>query len=118
MSADILLSSIGEDIKNLIQQALEQSGKHYWYTLPQAFRSKFGLDGVAFSSICNCQALQPRGGIPDAWQSGKKTWTQDTVDEWCKIDDLRLQSYLDRVAPGRRAPARIRSRFQDRDITL
>jgi len=79
-----------EALKDILEYAPDHSGDHYWYTLRQAVSRKFGLDGIAYSSIRNCQALQPKGGLPDG-----------------------LQAYLDRVCPGRKVPPRIRSERLD-----
>lgn len=98
-----------EALKGILEYAPDHSRDHYWYTLRQAVSRKFGLDGIAYSSIRNCQALQPKGGLADGWNSGRKTWTRATVEEWCEVDDAGLQAYLDRVCPGRKVPPRIRS---------
>jgi hypothetical protein len=83
-----------------------------WYTLEQAWRLKFagraGEEGaVSLSSIKMERALQPRGGIPDGWQSNRKTWKEESIEEWLLIDDAGLEAYLKVNNPGRRIPARI-----------
>jgi hypothetical protein len=51
--------------------------------------------------------MQPRGGIPDGWSSGRKVWRSDTTELWCQIDDQHLEEYLAVYAPHLRVPARI-----------
>jgi hypothetical protein len=91
-----------------------------WHTQRQAWTAKFGdtPGGVSYNTLRNCPAMQPHGGIPDGWQSGRKVWSTETVEEWIKVDDSGLQAYLDRVCPGRKAPARIMSRLARRGGTI
>lgn len=95
-------------IENLLRDALTGAGQRL-YTLEQAHVKKYGSipGGVSISSIRNCLAMQPRGGIPDGWCSGRKVWYAATIDEWCQVDDQHLAEYLAVYAPHLRVPGRI-----------
>lgn len=97
-----------EVIENLLRAALDGTGQR-WYTLEQAHTRKHGSipGGVSLATVRNSLALQPRGGIPDGWISGRKVWRTETVDEWCKVDDQHLGEYLAVYAPHLRVPGRI-----------
>lgn len=97
-----------EIIEQLLRAALNGTGQR-WYTLEQAHTRKHGAipGGVSLSTVRNCLALQPRGGIPDGWASGRKVWRADTIEEWCKMDDTTLPEYLAAYAPHLRVPSRI-----------
>jgi hypothetical protein len=98
-------------IESMLLAVLEERPAQAWYTLEQAWRVKYGSSpkGVSLQTLRNCLALQPKGGLPDGWQSGRKAWTGPTVAEWCLVDDIHLGAYLDRVCPGRRVPTRIQT---------
>jgi DNA-binding transcriptional MerR regulator len=97
-----------EVIEQLLHAALDGSGQR-WYTLEQAHYRKHGAlpGGVSLKTIRNTLALQPRGGIPDGWISGRKAWRAETIEEWCQIDDSNLEAYLKMYAPHLRVPKRI-----------
>lgn len=97
-----------EYITELLEVALGAVGQR-WYTLKQAHAKKYGAaeGGVSLATVRNSIAFQPRGGIPDAWHSGVKTWSAETIDEWCQVDDLHLEEYLARHNPRVRVPSRI-----------
>ena len=98
-----------EYMTELLEVALGSVGQR-WYTLRQAHAKKYGAGegGVSLATIRNSIAMQPRGGIPDAWHSGNKTWAAETIDEWCMVDDLHLEEYLARHNPLVSVPERIR----------
>ena len=95
-------------IENLLRDALTGVGQRL-YTLEQAHTKKYGAipGGVSLSSIRNCLAMQPRGGIPDGWCSGRKVWYAATIEEWCGVDDQHLEEYLAVYAPHLHVPGRI-----------
>ena len=95
-------------IENLLLDALNGTGQR-WFTLEQAHVRKHGAipGGVSLSSVRNSLAMQPRGGIPDGWISGRKVWLAETIAEWCKVDDQHLEEYLAVYAPHLRVPGRI-----------
>lgn len=97
------------EIMQLVQAVAHKGYDHYWHTLDQAISTKFGSedDGISRNTVKNTLALQPRGGIPDGWVSGRKVWTTETIIAWCKVDDCSLQIYLDATCPGRQVPKRI-----------
>jgi len=97
-----------EVIEQLLHAALDGSGQR-WYTLEQAHYKKHGAlpGGVSLKTIRNTLALQPRGGLPDGWISGRKAWRAETIEEWCQIDDTNLEAYLRMYAPHLRVPKRI-----------
>lgn len=97
-----------EVIEQLLHAALDGSGQR-WYTLEQAHYKKHGAlpGGVSLKTIRNTLALQPRGGLPDGWISGRKAWREETIEEWCQIDDTNLEAYLRMYAPHLRVPKRI-----------
>ena len=95
-------------IEDMLRAVIDGSGQR-WYTLAQAHQRKHGIlkGGIAFNTLRNSLALQPKGGIPDAWISGRKVWTSETVEEWCKVNDENLVDYLKKYAPHLRVPSRI-----------
>lgn len=97
-----------EVIEGLLRDALGKSGQR-WYTLDQAYRRKYGSipGGISKATVRNCIALQPRGGIPDGWSSGRKVWRSETIEEWLEVDDSTLADYLAIHNPGVRVPERI-----------
>jgi len=97
-----------EVIEQLLHAALDGSGQR-WYTLEQAHYKKHGAlpGGVSLKTIRNTLALQPRGGLPDGWISGRKAWRAETIEEWYQIDDTNLEAYLRMYAPHLRVPKRI-----------
>lgn len=97
-----------ETIEGLLRDALGGVGQR-WYTLAQAYRKKYGSipGGVSISSVRNSSALQPRGGRPDGWSSGRKIWSAQTIEEWCEVDDMHLAEYLAVCNPHVRVPDRI-----------
>ena len=99
-----------EIIENLLKAALDGTGQRL-YTLQQAHARKYGVlpGGVSYSTIGNYLAMQPRGGIPDGWCSGRKVWKADTVEEWCTVDDQKLEEYLACYAPHVGGPTRIKA---------
>lgn len=98
-----------EVIEKLLRDALTGVGQRF-YTLEQAHIRKYGSipGGVSLSATRNSLAMQPRGGIPDGWGSGRKIWRADTIDEWCKVDDQHLEEYLAVYAPHLHVPQRIK----------
>lgn len=98
-----------EYITELLEVALGAAGQR-WYTLEQAHAKKYGASngGVSLATVRNSIAMQPRGGIPDGWHSGKKTWSAASIDEWVQVDDLHLEDYLARHNKHVRVPQRIR----------
>ena len=98
-----------ERIESMLVAVLQEKPAQAWYTLDQAWREKFGSSpkGISLQTLRNCLALQPKGGVPDGWQSGRKAWKGATVAAWCLVDDTGLADYLERVCPGRRVPDRI-----------
>jgi hypothetical protein len=106
-------------LERMLEAALEGRGGQAWYTLEQAWRRKFassaGVEGaISLSSIKMDMALQPRGGVPDGWQSNRKVWKEESVEEWCLVDDGHLEEYLKKHNPNRRVPARIKEKLAAR----
>jgi len=97
-----------EIIENLLRAALDGTGQR-WYTLDQGYVRKFGSSpgGISLSSLRNCLAMQPRGGVPDGWISGRKVWRTETIEVWSMVDDQHLEEYLAAYAPHLRVPTRI-----------
>jgi hypothetical protein len=95
-------------IEDMLRAVIDGSGQR-WYTLAQAHQRKYGImkGGIALSTLKNCLAMQPKGGLPDSWISGRKVWSAATVEEWCKVSDENLADYLKIYAPHLRVPARI-----------
>ncbi len=95
-------------MNNKLDAVLDGTGQRL-YTLEQAHGRKYGKTkgGISYSTIKNCPAMQPRGGKPDGWCSGKKVWSVPTVEEWCLVDDLHLGEYLAKYNPNIKVPARI-----------
>lgn len=105
-----------ERIESMLAAVIQERPAQAWYTLDQAWREKFGTSpkGISLQTLRNCLALQPKGGLPDGWQSGRKAWTGATVAAWCLVDDTGLAAYLDRECPGRRVPERISAAIEKR----
>ncbi len=106
-------------IEARLMAVLEGRHGQAWYTLEQAWRRKFASSAgdsgaISFGSVKNEQALQPKGGLPDAWMSNKKVWSEVTVEEWCLVDDASLESYLRKTNPIRKVPQRIKDALQRR----
>jgi hypothetical protein len=100
---------------------LEGRGVQTWYTLEQAWRLKFagraGEEGaISLQSIKNELAFQPRGGLPDTWQSNRKVWLEATIEAWLLVDDAGLAAYLKVTNPRRRIPDRIRDGLKKRVV--
>lgn len=95
-----------EEIEKKLDLVLSGSGTvgGKWFTLEQAHAFKFGKNGPALSTVKNFQALQPRAGVPDDWQQGKRVWKRETIEEWSQVTDSTLGDYLERVAPGKKVP--------------
>jgi hypothetical protein len=81
-----------DEIKDRLTRALEQRAVPEWYTLEQAYRLKFGDPelGPSLCTIKRNRVLQPRAGIPDGWTQARKVWKRDTIETWCKVDDVCL----------------------------
>lgn len=95
-------------IEEMLSKALAGKPEQAWYTLEQAHARKYGEGkGVSLQSVRNCLALQPRGGMPDGWQSGRKVWAAASIEEWLLVDDLGLPPYLEKHNPRVRVPERI-----------
>jgi hypothetical protein len=106
-------------IEAMLIAALEGRAAQAWYTLEQAWRLKFAskageANAISLSSIKVEMAFQPKGGIPDGWQSNRKVWTEASVEEWLLIDDAGLEAYLKKHNPNRRVPARIKEALKNR----
>jgi hypothetical protein len=102
------LPQLTKILNTLESMNLDKHGQH-WYTLTQACAFKFGEKpkGISTHTIRTCCALQPRGGIPDAFQSNRKVWEASTIERWCLVTDETLEEYLKEVCPGRMIPERI-----------
>lgn len=92
----------------------------HWFTLRQAWRLKFGggwheWGAIAYSTIQQTIALQPKGGKPDAWVSNRKVWCRETIDEWIKVTDETLADYLQIHNPSLTVPSRIAIKLGERD---
>ncbi|MFZ2635546.1 MAG: hypothetical protein WAX33_04315 [Rectinemataceae bacterium] len=96
------------EILGKLDAVIDGTGQR-WYTLEQAHTRKYGAlhGGVSLATIRNTLAMQPRGGIPDGWQSGRKVWRADTIEEWCLVDDAHLGEYLLKHNPRVSVPKRI-----------
>lgn len=110
--SDVLAISLPQldRLENMLKLALSGQQDQAWFTLEQAYQRKFGkTGGPSLQSIKNTRALQPRGGEPDAWQSGRRVWTFSSVREWLDINDGNLEEYLGRLKYVLEVPDRIQS---------
>jgi hypothetical protein len=94
-------------ITEMLERALARSATAEWYTIEQAYVTKYGdpENGPSLGTIKNYLALQPRGGTPDGWQQSKKAWRRETIERWVKVDDTTLAQYLAECSPGMKPPA-------------
>jgi hypothetical protein len=94
-----------------LEEVLEGRPRQAWYTIEQAWRLKYAAvieEGApSLDVVKKARALQPHGGVPDGWASGKKVWRDATILEWLEITDDGLPEYLAAYNPACEIPERI-----------
>lgn len=105
-----------KEMKVMLEAALRGQSVPQWYTLEQAYVVKYGSPehGPSLLTIKRNSGLQPAGGKPDGWQQSRKAWTRETVEEWARLDDSRLEKYLEETAPGVKVPEFISASLKKR----
>lgn len=68
-----------------------------WYTDEECNRLK---GGCTLSTYRKIRYYQCKGGIPDAYISGRKVWSRDSVIEWLSVTDNDLPEYHEKYKTG------------------
>jgi hypothetical protein len=100
-----------DEIRTMLEAVLEGRPRQEWFTLEQAWRLKYAAlmpeGAISYQTVRATRALQPCGGRPDGWASGKKIWKDATVQEWLAVCDDDLEEYLKKYGSGSPIPIRI-----------
>jgi len=62
--------------------------KRIWFTLKECC----ALKSLSYKSACNYKTrLQPHKGTPDAYISGRKKWSRESVLDWLMKSDDEIE---------------------------
>ena len=65
-----------------------------WFTLQDAWGIR---GGASYNTFRNDPLDQPRLGMPDGHQHGRRVWSRETIERWATITDEKRTAYYDEL---------------------